>query len=64
MDHDRRPSLFLVATATLSIDLHGAAERSVDAGRYVLNVDGARVEFDDDFSDATLRRIIGVLRSC
>jgi hypothetical protein len=33
-------------------------------GRYVLEVGGARVEFGDDFSEPTLRRIVDVLRSC
>lgn len=44
-----------------------ALARAVPASRaspYVLDVDGARVEFGDDFSESTLRRIIGVLRSC
>ncbi len=34
------------------------------AGRYALVVAGARVEFGDDFSVATLRRVLEVLRSC
>lgn len=34
------------------------------AGRYVLAVGGARVEFDDGVSVATLRRVLEVLRSC
>jgi hypothetical protein len=33
-------------------------------GRYVLEVAGARVEFDDDASVATLRRVLEALRSC
>jgi hypothetical protein len=33
-------------------------------GRYVLVVGGARVEFGDDFSVATLRRVLEALRSC
>lgn len=32
--------------------------------RYVLEVGGARVEFGDDVSVATLRRVLEVLRSC
>lgn len=32
--------------------------------RYVVDVGGARVEFGDDFADATLRRVLEVLRSC
>ncbi len=34
------------------------------AGRYVLEVGGARVEFGDDVSVATLRRVPEALRSC
>lgn len=34
------------------------------AGRYVLEVAGARIELDDEFSEPTLRRLVGVLRSC
>ena len=41
----------------------GAAP-SLDSGRYVLEVNGARVAFGNDFSECTLRRIIAVLRSC
>lgn len=37
---------------------------SANTGRYVLEVGGARVEFGDDFSEPTLRCIVGVLRSC
>jgi transposase-like protein len=37
---------------------------SSSRSRYVLEVGGARVEFGDDFSEPTLRRIVGVLRSC
>jgi len=36
----------------------------VAAGRYVLEVAGARVEFGDDVSAATLRRVLEALRSC
>lgn len=34
------------------------------AGRYVLEVGGARVEFGEDVSVATLRRVLEALRSC
>jgi hypothetical protein len=34
------------------------------AGRYALVLGGARVEFGDDVSVATLRRVIEALRSC
>lgn len=33
-------------------------------GRYVLDVAGARVEFGDEVSVATLRRVLEALRSC
>ena len=33
-------------------------------GRYVLEVDGARVEFGDDFREETLARIMTVLGAC
>ena len=33
-------------------------------GRYVLEVDGARLEFGDDFREETLARVMGVLRAC
>ena len=36
----------------------------VGTGRYVLEVAGARVEFGDDVSVETLRRVLGALRSC
>jgi hypothetical protein len=32
--------------------------------RYVLELGGARLEFGDDLSAATLRRVVEVLRSC
>jgi len=32
--------------------------------RYMLDVDGARLEFGDDFSAATLLRVLEALRSC
>jgi hypothetical protein len=33
-------------------------------GRYVLQVGGVRIELGDDFAEATLRRLLEVLRSC
>jgi NCAIR mutase (PurE)-related protein len=47
----------LVSTAA------SAAPRA-SAGRYVLEVGGARLEFGDDVSTATLRRVLEALRSC
>ena len=37
---------------------------AVPGGRYVLEVDGARLEFDDGCSSHTLRRVLDVLRAC
>jgi hypothetical protein len=34
------------------------------SGRYVLDIGGARLEFGDDVSVATLRRVLEALRSC
>lgn len=41
-----------------------AAPIAHGAGRYVLVVGGARVEFGDDVSVATLRRVLEALRPC
>jgi len=38
--------------------------QQVGAGRYVLEIGGARVEFGDDVSVATLRRVLEALRLC
>jgi hypothetical protein len=38
--------------------------QEVVSGRYVLEVAGARVEFGDDVSVATLRRVLEALRPC
>ena len=45
------------------IELVPAAQET-GAGRYILEVGGARVEFGDDVSVATLRRVLEALRSC
>jgi hypothetical protein len=37
---------------------------TTDPGRYVLQVGGVRIELGDDFAEATLRRLLEVLRSC
>jgi hypothetical protein len=37
---------------------------AVGGGRYTLEVGGVRVEFGDDASVATLRRVLEALRSC
>jgi transposase-like protein len=42
-----------------------ASEQARSFGaRYVLELGGARLEFGDDVSAATLRRVVEVLRSC
>jgi len=41
-----------------------SAAGSGKPARYVLDVDGARIEFGDDFSAPTLRRVLEALRSC
>ena len=40
------------------------ARAAASCARYVLEVAGARVEFGDDCSATTLRRVVQVLRSC
>ena len=42
----------------------GSSAKLAGVGRYVLEVAGARIEFDDDCSVATLRRVLEALRSC
>ena len=41
-----------------------ASAKDVAGGCYVLEVAGARLEFDDHCSVATLRRVLDALRSC
>ena len=41
-----------------------ASAKDVAGGCYVLEVAGARLEFDDHCSVATLRRVLEALRSC
>lgn len=62
----RRREQKAAPTARALVELIPAA-RGVDvaaAGRYVLEVAGARVEFGDDVSVATLRRVLEALRPC
>jgi hypothetical protein len=40
------------------------AVTEIGAGHYVLDIGGARLEFGDDVSVATLRRVLEALRSC
>lgn len=46
------------------VELVPAARSFNIACRYVLEIAGARVEFGDDVSVATLRRVLEALRSC
>lgn len=46
------------------VELIPATPPRSTSGRYVLEVGGARIELGDDFSEATLRRLVEVLRSC
>jgi hypothetical protein len=55
--HPRSGLVELVASSRPTMAPRGA-------GHYVLEVDGARVEFGDDFQEETLRRIVTVLRAC
>lgn len=41
-----------------------ATPPTVAVGRYVLEVGDGRIEFGDDASAATLRRVVEVLRAC
>jgi hypothetical protein len=57
------------STSTALVELVPASlERRMPSSsgtcRYVLEVNGGRVEFDDNFSEPTLRRVLGILRSC
>ena len=55
----RHALIELVPAATSAAHAQGAG-----AGRYILEVGGARVEFGDDVSVATLRRVLEALRAC
>ena len=46
------------------VELVPAAASAKDVARYVLEVAGSRLEFDDHCSVATLRRVLEALRSC
>jgi hypothetical protein len=52
------------APATKLVELFAVPAPSTATQRYVLQVEGARVEFGDDFKEHTLRRVLDVLRSC
>jgi hypothetical protein len=46
------------------VELVPASKPTGRSGRYVIELGGARLEFDDDASAVTLRRIVEALRSC
>jgi hypothetical protein len=60
--HKRRASR--AARALVELVPSGPDVTVVGRGRYVLDVAGARVEFGDEVSVATLRRVLEALRSC
>lgn len=60
----RRPKLERAAHALVELVPATAPAARVGAGRYVLEVGGARVEFGEDVSVATLRRVLEALRTC
>ena len=66
--HRRRRSRPATVAATQLVELVPTSDArgagSAKPARYVLEVDGTRVEFDDDFSAPTLRRVLEVLRTC
>lgn len=59
-----RPTPRAAALALVELVPAAASAKDVAGGRYVLEVAGARVEFDDRCSVATLRRVLEALRSC
>ena len=64
----RRRSKAAMVAATQLVELVPRSDArgagSDKPARYVLEIDGARVEFGDDFSAPTLRRVLEVLRAC
>ena len=52
------------AHALIELVPTGSSSKLAGGGRYVLEVAGARVEFGDDCSVTTLRRVLEALRSC
>jgi hypothetical protein len=60
----RRKKKSAPATHELIELVPAAAPIAVVPGRYALVIDGARVEFGDDVSVVTLRRVLEALRSC
>jgi hypothetical protein len=61
--HRRRPRTARAAPMSGVVELLPTATAS-GTGRYVLEIGGARIELGDNFCESTLRRLVGVLRSC
>ena len=59
-----KPKAPLPAPALIELVPPDSIGKRAAGGRYVLEVSGARVEFDDHCSVATLRRVLEALRSC
>ena len=57
----RQPPMRLPATSVVEIVPTAMASTTT---RYVIELDGVRLELGDDFAEPTVRRLIGVLRSC
>ena len=59
----RRPSRVHTKRKTL-VELVPTPAIATRSAKYVIERDGVRLEFGDDFTEDTLRRVLGVLRSC
>ena len=60
----RKPNAPRPTHALVELVPAGSSAKLAASGRYVLEVGGARVEFNDHCSVATLRRVLEALRSC
>lgn len=63
-DSVRRPPKPARAVASALVELVPREPSTTTRARYVLEVGEARIEFGDDVSAETLRRVVQVLRSC
>ncbi|HEY4157444.1 MAG TPA: hypothetical protein VGM29_05075 [Polyangiaceae bacterium] len=62
---ERRPKAAQTAHALVElVPAAPAAPAAVEPGRYALVVGSARVEFGDDVSVTTLRRVLEAMRPC
>ena len=60
----RKPEAPRPTHALVELVPAGSSAKLAAGGRYVIEFAGARVEFDDHCSVATLRRVLEALRSC